>query len=69
MANGMFKKKTDIDSHSSRLMPNSCQHLDPPYTHYQLPLSYKTFGTDMLFPMLLKNSSTSFYIGSELYVL
>ncbi len=38
MANGMFKMKMDIDRHGPRLMPNNCQHLDPPYFSFQLPL-------------------------------
>jgi hypothetical protein len=46
MANGMFKKKTDIIHHGPRLMPlpNNCQQLDPPYS--SLPTSLKMAGGD-----------------------
>jgi hypothetical protein len=30
MAISMFKMKMDIDRHNSRLMPHTCQYLDPP---------------------------------------
>jgi hypothetical protein len=39
MANGTFKMKIDIDCHGPRLMPNNCQHLDPPY--FSLPTIFK----------------------------
>ncbi len=39
MANCTFKMKMDIDRHSPRLMPNNCQHLDPP--HFSLPTTVK----------------------------
>jgi hypothetical protein len=42
MANGMFKMKIDIDRHSPRLMPNNCQHLDPPY--FSLPTTFNVGG-------------------------
>jgi hypothetical protein len=31
MANGMVRKKTDIDCHRSQNYAYNCQHLDPPY--------------------------------------
>jgi hypothetical protein len=33
----------DIDRHSPRLMPNNCQHLDPPY--FSLPTTFKLQNT------------------------
>jgi hypothetical protein len=40
MANGMLKMKMDIDRHGPRLMPNSCQHLDPLY--FSLPTTFNS---------------------------
>jgi hypothetical protein len=39
MANGMFKKKITLDRHGLRLMPENCQHLDPP--NFSLQTNFK----------------------------
>jgi hypothetical protein len=47
MANGMFKKKMDIDCHSHRLMPNNCKNLNPPY--FSLPTNFKEAPNILVF--------------------
>jgi hypothetical protein len=39
IANGKFNKKINIDRHALRLLPNTRQHLDPPY--FSLPTTFK----------------------------
>ncbi len=39
MVDGMFKRKINTNCHSPRLVPNTCQGLDPPYL--LLPTNFK----------------------------
>ncbi len=46
------QNENGIDRHGPRLMPNNCQHLDPPISRYQLPLN-NTQRSSPLWPFLL----------------
>jgi hypothetical protein len=55
MANGTFKMKIDIYRYGPRLMPNNCQHLDPPY--FSLPTTFNmSFFTFLNYLYVTKNN-------------